>query len=114
MSVVAAWRLHMEIDETMPRLQFRRDVVRTLMARLHDKPLRPGPSSMPVGRVRLMGKLHVRAPAGKQGRCKHYKKKTHVARVNFAMFYFTLTAQMNFTNNENCKELFATFCNSDE
>ena len=39
MSVVAAWRLHKEIGGTMPHLQFRRDVVRTLMAKLHDKPL---------------------------------------------------------------------------
>ena len=114
MSVVAAWRLHKEIDGTMPHLQFRRDVVRTLMARLHDKPLRPGPSRMPADRVRLTNKLHVCAPAGKQGRCKHCKKTKHVACVNFAMFYFTLIAQMNFTNNENCKELFATFCNLDE
>ena len=75
MSVVAAWRLLKEIGGTMPRLQFRRDVVRTLMARLHDKPLRPGPSRMPVDRVRLTGKLHVCAPAGKHGRCKHCKKK---------------------------------------
>ena len=97
----------------MTHLQFRRDVVRTLMARLHDKPLRPGPSRMPIDGVRLTGKLQVCAPAGKQGRCKHCKK-THAARVNFAMFYFTLTAQTNFTNNENWKELFATFCNLDE
>ena len=113
MSVVAAWRLHKKIGETMPHLQFRRDVVRTLMARLYDKPLRPGPNRMPVDRVRLTGKLQVCAPVGKQGRCKHCKK-THVASVNFAMFYFTLTAQMNLTHNENRRELFATFCNSGE
>ena len=67
MSVVAGWRLYKEIGGTMPHLQFRRDVVRTLMARLHDKPFRPRPSRMPVDRVRLTGKLHVCAPAGKQG-----------------------------------------------
>ena len=114
MSVVAAWRLHKKIGGTMPHLRFRRDVVRTLMARLYDKPLRLGPSRMPVDRIRLTGKLQVCAPAGKQGRCKHCKNKTYVACVNFAMLYFTLTAQKNFTNNENCKELSATFCNSDE
>ena len=75
MLVVAAWRLHKEIGGTMPHLQFRRDVVQTLMARLHNKPLRPGPRRMPVDIVRLTGELHVCAPAGKQGRCKHCEKK---------------------------------------
>ena len=76
MSVVAAYRLHKKIGATISHLQFRRDVVRTLMARGHDKPLRPGPSRMTVDRVRLTGKLHVCAPADKQGRCKHCKKNT--------------------------------------
>ena len=75
MSVVAAWQLHKEISGTMPHLQFRRDVVRTLMAKLHDKPLRPGRSRMPVDRVRLAGTLHVCVPTSKQGRCKHCEKK---------------------------------------
>ena len=75
MSVVAAWQLHKEISGTMPHLQFRRDVVRTLMAKLHDKPLRPGRSRMPVDRVRLAGTLHVCAATSKQGRCKHCEKK---------------------------------------
>ena len=74
MSVVAACRLHKNIGGTMPHLQFRRDVVQTLTARLHDKPLLPGPSRMRVHRVTLTGKLHVCAPAGKRGRCKHCKK----------------------------------------
>ena len=74
--MVAALRLQKEIGGTLPHLQYRRDVVRTLMARLHDKPLPPEPSKMPVDRSRLTGKLHVCAPAGKQGRCKHCKKNT--------------------------------------
>ena len=113
MSVVAAWRLHKKIGATISHFQFRRDVVRTLMARRHDKPLRPGPSRMTVDRVRLTGKLHVLQLINKVD-VSIAKKKTLVTCVNFAMFYFTLTAQINFTNNENCKELFATFCNSDE
>ena len=75
-SVVATWRLDKEIGGTMPHLRFRRDVVQTLMARLHDKSLRTGPSKIPVDRVRLTDTLHNGASAGKQGRCKHCKQDT--------------------------------------
>ena len=75
-SVVATWRLHKEIGGTMPHLLFRRDVVQTLMARLRDKPLRPGPSKIPVDRVRLTVTLQDGASAGEQDRCKHCKQDT--------------------------------------
>ena len=75
MSVVAAWRLHNEICGTMNHLQFRREIVRTLLGRVPDKSCRPGPSRMPVDSIRFSGSVHICVSAGKQGRCKLCKKK---------------------------------------
>ena len=76
MSVVAAWRLHKEIGGTMNHLQFRREIVRTLLGRVPDKSCRPGPSGMPVDSIRFSGSVHICVSAGKQERCKLCKKNT--------------------------------------
>ena len=74
-SVVATWRLHKEIGGTMNHLQFRREIVRTLLGRVPDKSSRPGPSQIPVDSIRFSQSVHICVSAGKQGRCKLCKKK---------------------------------------
>ena len=76
MSVVAGWRIHKFVGGTLSHLEFRRQIVRTLLGKVSDKAARPGPSRMPVDSIRLSGTLHVCIPAGKQGRCKQCKSNT--------------------------------------
>ena len=76
MSIVAAWRLHKEIGGTFNHLQFRREIVRTLLGRVPDKSSRPGPSRMPLNSTRFSGSVHICVSDGKQGRCKLCKKNT--------------------------------------
>ena len=70
MSVVAAWRLHKELKGNMSHLQFRREIVRTLLDKTPDKTIRPGPSRMPVDGARFGAVFHACEPDAKQGRCK--------------------------------------------
>ena len=70
MSVVSGWKLHKEIGGTMNHLQFRREIVQTLLGRVPDQSSRPGPSRMPVDSIRFSGSIHICISAGKQGRCK--------------------------------------------
>ena len=76
MPVVAGWQIHKLVGGTLSHLEFRRQIVRTLLGKVLDKAARPGPSRMPVDSIRLSGTLHVCIPAGKQGRCKQCKSNT--------------------------------------
>ena len=57
MSVVAGWRIHKVVGGTLSLLEFRRQIVRTLLGKVSDKAARPGPSRMPVDSIRLSGTL---------------------------------------------------------
>ncbi|XP_029454806.1 piggyBac transposable element-derived protein 3-like [Rhinatrema bivittatum] len=79
MAVVAAWRLHVEVGGTFDHLEFRRDIVRTLLQLSeHRTPSKSGPSSRPVSDVRFDGYNHHLTSSEKQGRCRMCKKNSRL------------------------------------
>ena len=77
MAVVAAWRLHVHLDGKMDHLQFRREIVRSLLLKIPSKKYITGPSRNPVATIRYSSpQQHLPQPANRQGRCKQCYKNT--------------------------------------
>ena len=64
------------VGGTLRHLEFRRQIVLTLLGKVSGKSARPGPSRMPEDSIHLSKTGHACIFAGKQGKCKQYKNNT--------------------------------------
>lgn len=81
MAVVAAWRIHREMNGQMSQLTFLRDIVMGLMKsdRLQSLPIpQLGPHTPVNCNIRFDGVNHFITQAGKQSKCKLCKKNTRL------------------------------------
>ena len=95
MLVVAAGRVHQNLNGAMSHLQFRREIVQALLGKALDKQSRPGPSKMPADKVKLTDTCHVSELASKDVA---NKKTITYPCARYMTYYCTPNAFVYFTN----------------